>query len=283
MFIYGNLPVCKCPHPLSPNAKQPFRSFKGLGSLWESRISKIHRSLPEGELLATLSNSTNQDVWRRPSSEVPSFVYYAFHSATNFTSAFLMTHILSGPVCPWGLEEPLEFLLFGTRLLGHQQPGDPRLAPRSLLSPGLAQPARRPEAVTGEEERVLSCWVNIDLWFGIMAIKASPALACHTLDSRSLLYTAPHRSISQTIRFPIVSWKISIKKKKTLCCLLGSSSGFSFPCFSAWWKLPFAFRPQGNLAGPAWLSLYPTQQHFLHSLSETKHPSFGQPSFGSLG
>ena len=132
-----------------------------------------------------------------------------------------MTHILSGPVCPWGLEEPLEFLLFGTRLLGHQQPGDPRLAPRSLLSPGLAQPARRPEAVTGEEERVLSCWVNIDLWFGIMAIKASPALACHTLDSRSLLYTAPHRSISQTIRFPIVSWKISIKKKKLYVVYLG--------------------------------------------------------------
>lgn len=186
MFIYRNLPVCKWPHLLSPNAKLPFRSFKGLGSLWESRISKIHRSLPEGELLAALflTPQIKMSGGDLPG-EVPSFVYYAFQSATNFTSALLMTHILSGPVCPWVLGEPLEFLLFGTRLSSHQRPGDPRLAPRILLSHSLAQPDRRPESVTGGEEGVLSRWVNIDLWFGIMAIKASPALACHTLDSHS--------------------------------------------------------------------------------------------------
>lgn len=168
-----------------------------------------------------------------------------------------MTHILSGPVCPWGLGEPLEVLLFATRLSGHQQPGDPRLAPRSLLSHGLAQPARRPESVTGGEEGALSRWVNIDLWFGIMAIKASPALACHTLDSHSLLYTAPHHCISQTIRFPIVSWKISIKKKNSML-FTWVFIWIPFPLLFCLVKASSCFQASGK---PCWPSLAITLPH----------------------
>ena len=47
-----------------------------------------------------ISNSTDQDVWWEPFSEVHSFVYCAFQSSRNFTCASLMTQILSGPVYP---------------------------------------------------------------------------------------------------------------------------------------------------------------------------------------
>lgn len=90
---------------------------------------------------SALSNSTKPRSPVGMSTQVPSFADWAFPWAAHFTSALLMTRIPRGPVFPWGLEEPLELLLFRAISSGPRQPGAPTPSAGSLLSPGLALPA----------------------------------------------------------------------------------------------------------------------------------------------
>lgn len=106
------------------------------------------------------------------------------------------------------------------------------------------------------------CWVNIDLWFFILAIKASLVLACHRRDP--LLHTAPHHSISQTFKFSIVSWKLRIKTNSILFLWV---FWILFPLLFSLAEASSHFQSSGK---PCWPSLAKTLPHTASLPAQSK-------------
>lgn len=128
-----------------PKCKADPQVFQRTGSLWESQI-RINGSLPRGGA-AGISFQIHKG--RVSSGDL--LVSFPM-------SNWLRICIANGPHSQWAcvfseFGRALRiFTFFGARLLGHQQPGAPKLATRSLLSPGFAQPTGDSRKLDLEEE-----------------------------------------------------------------------------------------------------------------------------------
>lgn len=154
MAICGNVPLCKWPPLPSPNAKQAPQVFQRepLGesdkNQWIFAQRRICRHLfPDPE---------KQGITWGPSSE-------SLALFLELSNEQLASHLhrqwptLSGGLCLffWNLEEPFECLPFRSKLIRPPPTRCSKLATRSLLSPGLAQPTGDSRKLDPEEETEL--------------------------------------------------------------------------------------------------------------------------------